>query len=144
MGQEAARNVPLVLALGDMLPHLEIHTLEVLPLNSNTYQLTLVIENTGFWSTSTSQQGRKRQAARPVLVQLELPDSVTLVSGKQRWELGHLEGRSNKLSTAYYSTSPTDNRAHAQWVLQGFSGAKINLQVQSDRAGALHREVVLP
>jgi len=143
MGQEAARNVPFVLALGEMLPHLTIHTLEVLPLNENTYRLTLVLENTGFLSTSTSEQGRKRQAARPVMVDLELPDSITLINGKQRLELGHLEGRSNKLSTAYYSTSPTDNRAHAQWVLQAPAGARINLQVRSDRAGMLHREVVL-
>lgn len=144
MGQEAARNAPFVLALSDMLPHLAIHTLEVTPLNQNTYQLNLVVENTGFWSTSTTQQGRKRQAARPVWVELDLPDGVTLVSGKQRTELGHLEGRSNKLSTAYYASSPTDNRAHAGWVLQAFAEAKINLQVKSDRAGVLKREVQLP
>lgn len=144
MGQEAARNTPFVLALSDMLPHLAIHTLEVTPLNQNIYQLNLVVENTGFWSTSTTQQGRKRQAARPVRVELDLPDGVTLVSGKQRTELGHLEGRSNKLSTAYYASSPTDNRAHSAWALQAFSGAMINLQVKSDRAGVLKREVQLP
>jgi len=142
--REAERNTPFVLALGDMLPHLTIHTLDLKPLGQDVYQLKLVLENTGFWSTSTSQQGRTRQAARPVRVELSLPETAILASGRQRLELGHLEGRSNKLSSAYYSNSPTDNRAYAEWVLQALPGAVISVKVQSDRAGTLHNEVQVP
>ncbi len=77
-------------------------------------------------------------------VELELPEGVvTLVSGKQRTEMGHLERRSNKLSTAYYATSPTDNRAHAERVLQTSSGTTINLEVKSDRPGLPYQKIQL-
>lgn len=143
MGMEASRNTPFAIALGEMLPHLTIHTLSVSALGDNAYQLKLVVENTGFFPTYTSQQGKKRQAARPVFVELELPDGVTLISGKQRTDLEHLEGRSNKLSSSYRATSPTDNRTWAEWVLQAPSRTVVSLKVQSDRAGTLHREVLL-
>ncbi|HEY9845897.1 MAG TPA: hypothetical protein V6D03_06830, partial [Candidatus Caenarcaniphilales bacterium] len=144
MGKEAARNLPFVLSLSEMLPHLTLHTVAIARLGQDTYRLNLVVENTGFLPTCTSQQGQKRSSARPVRVELTLPVGVMLVSGKQRTELGHLEGRSNKLSSAYYATSPTDNRAHAEWVLQGPPGTIFKLQVHSDRAGIVQREVQFP
>ena len=48
MGAEAARNIPFVLAMGDMLPKLTIHTLQVTPLGNHDYRINLIIENTGF------------------------------------------------------------------------------------------------
>jgi murein tripeptide amidase MpaA len=143
MGAEAARNTPFAIAIGKMLPHLAIHTLEVSLLGNRTYRLNLVVENTGFLPTCTSQQGKKRQAARPVFVELKVPDDVTLISGKQHTDLEYLEGRSNKLSSSYRATSPTDNRTQAEWVLHAPSGAVIGLKIHSDRAGTLYREVQL-
>lgn len=143
MGAEAARNTPFAIALGQMLPHLSIHTLKVTPISNTLYQLNLVVENTGFLPTCTSQQGKNRQAARPVSVELELPQGVTLINGRQKTDLGHLEGRSNKLSVSYRATSPMDNRAWAEWVFQAPSGAVVGLRLHSDRAGILHRDVQL-
>jgi hypothetical protein len=81
---------------------------------------------------------------RPVLVELELPAGVTIINGKRRLELGHLEGRSNKLEVAAIgAASPTDNRARAEWVLHALPGTTINLKVLSERAGVLRREVSL-
>jgi murein tripeptide amidase MpaA len=144
MGAEAERNTPFVLALADMLPHLSIHTLQVDDIGVNQYHINLVVENTGFLPTFTSEQGKKRQAVRPVRVELELPESVSLVNGKRRVELGHLEGRSNKLDVAtLWKGSPTDNRARAEWVLRGLPGAVITISVISERAGSLRCEVHL-
>ncbi|WP_017720416.1 M14 family metallopeptidase [Kamptonema formosum] len=146
MGGEAARNAPFALALADMLPHLSIHTLEVTSLGNDNYRLNLVVENTGFLPTHTSQQAKKRKSARPVLVELELPEGVTLLTGKRRTELGDLEGRSNKLTLVQFGlghSSSTDNRARAEWVLKVTAQANINIIVRSDRAGVLRREVQL-
>ena len=41
------------------------------------------------------------KAVRPVRLELELPAGATLVGGKQKQEIGQLEGRSNKLEVAY-------------------------------------------
>ncbi len=143
MEDEANRNVPFALALGDMLPGLAIHTLELTPLGDDRYRLRLVVENTGFLPTHTSVQGEKRQAARGVQVRLDLPGTVTLVSGRDRVDLGHLKGRSHRLYvTSAGASSPTDNRAWTEWVLQGPPGETIHLHVESDRAGRLHRTLV--
>ncbi len=141
---EVECHYPFILALGEMLPHLVIHTLEAKQIATDKYRLCLVVENTGFLPTFTSQQGKTRQVSRPVRVELELPDGVTLASGKRREEMGHLEGRSNKLEvTANSSESPTDNRARLEWVIQAAAGAKITIKVMSERAGAITRELTL-
>jgi murein tripeptide amidase MpaA len=148
MGAEAARNAPFALSLAEMLPHLAIHTLQVTAISDRTYRLNLVVENTGFLPTYTSQQGKERQAARPVVVELEFPTEVTLVSGKRRTEIGHLEGRSNKLHLSefsnIYAPSATDNLAQVEWVLQAQTETSLQLVVKSDRAGILRRQVQLP
>jgi murein tripeptide amidase MpaA len=45
LGAEAARNTPFALALCDMLPRLDIFTLEVTPLGDGDYHVNLVVEN---------------------------------------------------------------------------------------------------
>jgi murein tripeptide amidase MpaA len=144
LAQEASRNAPFALALGDMLPLLKVHTMEVKSLGGNDYYLNLVVDNVGFLPTYTSQQGKNRKAMRPVRVELELPDDVTLIDGKRRSELGHLEGRSNKLEVStIWGESPTDNRAHAEWVLHAEPGTTIGVNILSERAGVIHRAVRL-
>jgi murein tripeptide amidase MpaA len=139
---EVKRHYPFILSLGEMLPHLAIHTLGVTKIGTDRFHLNLVVENSGFLPTYTSQQGKTRQALRPVRVELELPDGVVLASGKRREEIAHLEGRSNKLEVTASSTeSPTDNRARLQWVIQAPAGAKIMLKVMSERAGSISREI---
>ncbi len=139
IGAEAERNTPFALAMGDMLPHLALHTLEVTPLGAGDYHLNLVVENSGFLPTYTSVQGKNRKAMRPVRIELELPESVQLVNGKRRLELDHLEGRSNKLDvSSHWGETPTDHRARTEWVLHSDSAAEIAIHVLSERAGCLH------
>jgi hypothetical protein len=127
-----------------MLPHLSIYNLGVKKIGEDKFHLNLVVENTGFLPTFTSQQGKTRQSSRPVRVELELPEGASLTSGKHREELGHLEGRSNKLDLGANSAdSPTDNRARKEWVIQAPVGTKIVLKILSERAGSITREVEL-
>ena len=145
MGEEAEKNTPWALALADMLPRLTLRELAATALGDGRYRLRLVVENSGFLATNTSGQGQKRAAARPVRVELALPEGMTLVTGKARTELGHLQGRSNKLDvTAHYGSSPTDNRAWTEWIVQGNAGAEIGVAILSDRAGNIRTSIVLP
>jgi murein tripeptide amidase MpaA len=144
IGAEAERNAPFALALGEMLPRLDVHTLEITPLGEGDYAVNLVVENIGFLPSYTSAQAKKRKAVRPVRVELDLPDGVTLVNGKRRAELGHLEGRSNKLDvTMLWGETSTDNRARLEWVLHTASPAKVQMHIESERAGALHPTIEL-
>ena len=67
-----------------------------------------------------------------------------LITGKALTELGHLQGRSNKLAVlAVFEDSPTDNRAWTEWVVQGQPGDKISVDILSDRAGNIRTSVTL-
>ena len=146
MGEEAEKNTAYALALADMLPRLSLGTLEVQQLSdSGDFRIRLVVENSGFMPTYTSDQGRSRQAARPVRAELVLPETVRILSGQEKTELGHLQGRSSRLSvSSLYAASPTDNRAWTEWVLRGAPGQVVEVHVLSDRAGSLHETVTLP
>lgn len=144
LAAEVERQIPYALALGDMLPKLVIHHVKVDPLGDDEYHLVLQVENTGFFSTTTSVQGRNRKAVRPVRAELELPDGVVVVDGKRRVELGHLQGRSNKLDVAnIWVDYDTDNRARAEWTLRGRPGAVVRLWVHSERAGSIYKDITL-
>ena len=145
VGEEAERNTSFALSLADMAPRMTVHTLALDRLtDEGDYRLRLIIENSGFLPTYTSAQGRNRRAARPVRVELGLPEGVSLTSGQAKSELGPLEGRSGKLSvSSIYASSPTDNRAWIEWVLHGTPGAEVSVRILSDRAGTLRERVVL-
>jgi murein tripeptide amidase MpaA len=144
VGAEVERVLPFTLALGDLLPRLSVHTLEVTQLTEGTHRINLVVENSGVLPTYTSEQGKKRQAARPVVVELVLPEGASLVNGKRRTDLGHLQGRSNKLEvSSLWDTSGTDNRARLEWVVQAPAGSLLKMNILSDRAGSLRREIIL-
>jgi len=143
MGEESERNVPFALALGYMLPHLEIKALKVEKVDANTYTLNLVIDNNGFFPTYTSNQGKKRQILRQPRVQLIIPENVQLVNGRIKTDIGHLEGRSNKIGAIFTPASPTDNRNRLEWTLKAPGGTKIALQIESDRAGTFLEDIVL-
>jgi murein tripeptide amidase MpaA len=143
MGEESERNVPFPLALGQMLPQLEIHTLEVKKVSEDTFTLNLVVDNSGFFPTYTSNQGKKRAAMRPVRVEMELPEGVEIVNGRAKTELGHLEGRSNKLGQIFLLATPTDNRARREWTFKAKAGSQVILHISSERAGTIHKQVRL-
>ncbi len=143
MGEEVERNVPFALALGRVLPHLAIHTLEVTEISQNTYTINLVVDNTGFLPTYTSNQGKKQNAMRPLRVEIEIPEGVEILNGREKSDLGHLEGRSNKIGSIFVIASPTDNRGRVEWTLRATKGTKVQVHINSERAGVIHQEVVL-
>ncbi|HEY7493619.1 MAG TPA: carboxypeptidase, partial [Candidatus Tectomicrobia bacterium] len=65
------------------------------------------------------------------------------VSGQLRQEVGHLEGRANKVWARSAGSSPTDNQCKIDWVLQGPQGAAVEVTVHSQRAGTVWRSIVL-
>jgi murein tripeptide amidase MpaA len=141
---EVSRHFPFVLSLGNMLPWLTLHTIKAEPLGNDDYRLTVIIENNGFLPSFTSEQAKTRQAIRPVRVELDMPEGAKIINGKRRVQIGHLEGRSNKLSvSSIYSTSPTDNREKADWVIHAPAGTSVTVNIFSERAGTIKKEVFL-
>ncbi len=141
---EVTRNYPFALALGEMLPRLSVKELKATPLGGDTFHINLVLENNGFLPTSTSQQGKTRAVKRPIQVELALEEGMSLVQGKAKFELDHLEGRSNKFDvTQAGGSSPTDNRTRAEWVVKAPKHGSLSLRITCPRGGNLQLKVDL-
>jgi murein tripeptide amidase MpaA len=143
MGEESERNVPFALSLGHMLPHLEINTLDVTKVSADTYTINLIVDNSGFFPTFTSNISKKRQVARPVRVEVEAPEGVEFLNNRGKVEIGHLEGRSNKIGAIFMVASPTDNRGRLEWTVRAAEGTQLKFNVLSDRAGTISQEIIL-
>jgi hypothetical protein len=101
------------------------------------------VENTGFLPTHGSSQAKKMKAVRPVRLELTLPEGATLVGGKQKQEIGQLEGRSNKLEVAAFGDSPTDNRGKAEWLIRAPQGGTLTVSAIAERGGTIRRQLAL-
>ena len=143
---EVERNTPFALMIGELLPKLSVKILEVAPLGNGDYRINLVVDNTGFLPTFTSEQGKKKKIVRPVRVELEFPEGVKLVIRKQKTEMGYLQGRSNKLDvmSLWDDEASTDNHGRVEWVINGSSGSIIKVHILSERAGSIHQYSIIP
>jgi murein tripeptide amidase MpaA len=131
------------LAHASLCPFLSLRTVQVEARNAEVFHLLVVVQNNGFLPTYTSKKALERQCVRPIEVALTLPEGVRLVSGHLWQEVGHLEGRTNKLGVRSAGSAPTDNQCKIEWVLQGRLGAAVEVQVRSQRAGTVRRSMVL-
>ena len=140
---EIAPQADFALAFAALAPRLAWREVKLTPVGEDTYHLLAVVENAGFLPTNGSSQAKKMKAVRPVRLELVLPAGATLVGGKQKQEIGQLEGRSNKLEVASFSDSPTDNRGKAEWLIRAPQGGTLTLSAISERGGTIRRQVAL-
>ena len=144
MGPESERNAEFPLALGLLLPKLQVVKQEVKALGSDTWALKLVFENAGYLPTYTSQISKKRKLLRPIQVEVSLPEGACLTHGKTKVEVEHLEGRSNKTNvSSAHADSSMDQRAKVEWTVKAPAGTKIGYTIRSERAGCLKGELEL-
>ncbi|HEX8683536.1 MAG TPA: M14 family metallopeptidase [Ardenticatenaceae bacterium] len=141
---EIAPQAEFAISFASLAPRLKWRDVEVTPLGDGRYHVLAVVENEGFLPTYGSNQAKKMKAARPVRLELTLPEGAIIQSGKPKQEVGHLEGRSNKLGVmSTWTVSQTDNRGKAEWLIHAPQGGTLTLHVMSERAGTLHRDVQL-
>ncbi len=77
------------------------------------------------------------------MAEIILPKGATLEFGKQREELGELEGRAYKPVNADENGEGTTERVKIEWVVKAKKGSKVNLVAKHERAGVVKAEVVL-
>ena len=129
-------------------PKLELYDLTTTKLEDNTYQIRMVVHNTGYLPTYTSKRTLERKIVRGVVAEIELPENAKLVQGEAREQLGQLEGRSHTpvVATAGFqmrSTANTLERAKVEWVVHAPDGGTVNLIAKHDRAGVVRASVTL-
>ena len=131
------------LAHAALCPYLSLRTVQVESCGPELFHVVVVVQNNGFLPTYTSQKALERKCVRPIEVALTLPEGVSLVSGQLRQDVGHLEGRANKVWARGAGSSPTDHLCKLAWVLKGPQGATVDVTVRSQRAGVVRRSIVL-
>jgi murein tripeptide amidase MpaA len=126
-------------------PRLEILDMQVTPLGEHNHHVRLVVQNTGWLPTYVSKKWLEKKSTRGVICEIELPDGAVLKTGKQREDIGQLEGRcyTNPTPTAFDTSGETRDRAKVEWVIHAPNGGSVNLVARHERAGVVRKSATL-
>jgi murein tripeptide amidase MpaA len=143
--REAARFPPWLMQIGLSLPQLEVLRAEVRALGDDTWRVRFAVANAGYLPSYVTQRAKERKTVRGTLFQIHPGEGVSLMTGKERVEGGHLEGHAPKASQQAFlpNREITGDRAVVEWVVRGPRGAAIALTASADRAGTVRTEVTL-
>ena len=103
------------------------------------------MQNSGWLPTYVTKKATERSAARGIVAEIEPDDGVTIETGKQRDELGQLEGRAYKSSSlAGADPDTTDDRVSIDWTVSAPHGGGVHLTARHERAGTVRIDLTLP
>jgi murein tripeptide amidase MpaA len=123
-------------------PRLTLREIRVNSLGGGSFRVRFVIQNEGWLSTYVTKKAQ-RKVTRGVIAEIVLPKGASLESGKEREELGELEGRAYKNVFVDELAEGTSDRVKVEWVVKAKKGTKIRLVAKHERAGVVREEVVL-
>ncbi|MBT9524666.1 MAG: carboxypeptidase, partial [Rhizobacter sp.] len=146
--REAARFPKWMTQIALSLPKLEVLRTEVRALGPDTWRVRFAVCNSGWLPAYVSKRALERKVVRGVMFEIHLPPgdpTVSLVSGKERFEGPQLEGHAPKNSLQHFlpTRDITADRAVAEWVVRAPKGTQLALSARADRAGAVKAQVVL-
>lgn len=126
-------------------PHLTLSHAGAERIGAETWKLTLVVQNEGWLPAYVSKRALARKTVRGLIVDVELPHDVTLISGKARDDYGQLEGRAHKHTGVSFwpDYNVTDDRCKIEWVVKGKVGDVVTLKARHEKAGAVTARVTL-
>lgn len=127
-------------------PRVELVAAEAEPISEGVYRVRLTVQNTGWLPTYVAKKALEKKVVRGVIAEIDLPEGASLRAGKQREDIGQLEGRAYSASSATpWGISPaTADRAKAEWVVQAAAGSTLELTARHERGGVVHTEITLP
>jgi murein tripeptide amidase MpaA len=124
-------------------PRLVLWDAKVTSLGTDSYCIRFVVQNEGWLPTYVTKKALEKKMTRGVIAEITLPKNASLSSGKQREELGELEGRAYKTVIADDADESTSERVKVEWVVKARKGTRVKLLAKHDRAGVVRAEVVL-
>lgn len=131
---EVERNNEFSLVRGETTPLLRIKETGVESLGAGVWRVTAWAQNQGYMSTNVTEMALRVKQAKPVVAEIS---GATVVMGKAREEIGHLQGR------AAGGYMPARNEKRVQWVVTAPAGTKVTVRVSCPRAGQDSREIEL-
>jgi murein tripeptide amidase MpaA len=124
-------------------PRLVLRETRVTALGRDSYRVRLVIQNEGWLPTYVTKKALERKATRGLIVEIALPKGASLASGKEREELGELEGRAYKPVFPDEAEESTTDRIKVEWVVKAKKGTRVKITAKHSRAGVVRVEAVL-
>ena len=140
----AERNGAFALAHAKASPLVRIDDLAAGRLSKGLYRISCTVRNYGFLSTAVTVKAVERKLVRPLTAEISVQRGCSLESGKRKQEIGHLEGRSNKLRSWLTGAETTDNEKYVEWVVEGTPGKRITVTVVGQRTGKQKASAKLP
>ena len=126
-------------------PRLAIHDSRVTALGEGMFQVTVVVQNTGWLPTYVTKKGLEKKLARGVVLEISLPETAELVSGKPRYLGDQLEGRAYKSQSPFgwagQVADPTEDLLRVDWVVRAPSGGSAVVCARHERAGVVRCEI---
>jgi murein tripeptide amidase MpaA len=124
-------------------PRLVLRETRVTALGGDSFRVRLVVQNEGWLPTYVTKKALERKATRGIIAEIALPKGASLQSGKEREELGELEGRAYKPVFPDEAEESTNERVKVEWVVKAKKGTQVRLSAKHSRAGVVKVEVVL-
>lgn len=125
-------------------PKLEVHEASATALGENAYRVRLVVRNSGWLPTYVTKKAVEKKLVRGVICEIDLPEGAELEVGKQREEIGQLEGRAYKPSApSGWLTDATQDRAKVEWVIRAPGLDTVTVVARHERAGTARAEIEL-
>ncbi len=118
-------------------------------LGQDTVLVRLVVANSGYLSTAGSERALENAVVRPIVAEIALPATATLLRGKSREEIGHLDGRVGMmaspvfLGTGFDATDGKNSRACVEWLVKAQPGTHIDLTARQERSGTVTTRITL-
>lgn len=101
--EECERAGKFMLVYATLTPLVKLTKVEAEPLGPGLYKISAVVKNLGFLPTNITERAKKANIAKPVVIEILLGDGAELIMGKKKSELGHIEGRSDRLPGRFYT-----------------------------------------
>lgn len=130
-----------------LLPLLEITESKVEKVADRVFKVSAQVANTGFMSTNVTKMAVKIKVAKPVLAEIRIPDGAELVTGHEKVDMGHLEGRSAKLMLPRVIGGDVvdKTRSSVEWVIKTVTDEPVEVTVEArcPRAGTSRVNITL-
>jgi len=145
--QECEKTARFCYRQAKTMPKVDILDLAVKRVDEQTWKIETLVVNTGYLPTFLTQVALDQKTAKPVTATLELPNGSDVVHGRNKLEIGHLEGRAGRSSAfwmGYFRTGkelPSERRV--EWIVKAPAGTQVTLTVRSEKGGSVNRLVVL-
>lgn len=144
--QEVEKTTLFSLRMVLTLPKLSFEKIVKSKIDNNTYELTVLVANTGYLPTYLTTETKKMNLESMVQVSVS-SDSATVI-GHNHIELGSLEGFSGVETSYYYDHSINTYNYQpivkkATFIVTGKQGDVVEVKAACDKAGVIYNKIIL-